>query len=201
MATPLMTLKECADRLQVSTRTVQRLVKKHELSCTYVGGRPRFDEIDLADYLAGGRDCNHSAQDIQCLLFRAIGRWPHEETFTDLIEKCGLKPRQGGFTEEDYRRAKKYCKSLTGKFAMQRADSANRDKPQPEPQPEPEPERVNYHNSDGTVDLDGLLRDTTHTRCKTLPRDKQRELVRARLDEIEAEAARRGIQPKRKTKN
>jgi excisionase family DNA binding protein len=48
---PLLTLDEVADRLAVSTRTVQRLVAGGELKPFYIGAAPRFDPREVLEYL------------------------------------------------------------------------------------------------------------------------------------------------------
>jgi excisionase family DNA binding protein len=45
--TELLTVQEVADRLKVSTKTVQRLTSSGELRATYIGRLPRYTERDL----------------------------------------------------------------------------------------------------------------------------------------------------------
>jgi excisionase family DNA binding protein len=50
--TPLMTKKQVAAYLAVSTRTVDNLVAKRSLAFCLVGGRRRFRENDVLYYVA-----------------------------------------------------------------------------------------------------------------------------------------------------
>ena len=50
---PLLTLKETAELLQVSGRTVWRLVQQNELPAFKVGAQWRFRESDLTQWLQG----------------------------------------------------------------------------------------------------------------------------------------------------
>lgn len=52
---PLLTLDDVAARLQVSTRTVRRLISSGQLRPLYVGRLPRITERELDAYLAGQR--------------------------------------------------------------------------------------------------------------------------------------------------
>jgi len=48
----LMTTNEVAERLQITRQTVQRMVRRGELNCYKVNRALRFDEKQIADYLA-----------------------------------------------------------------------------------------------------------------------------------------------------
>jgi excisionase family DNA binding protein len=48
----LLTPDDVAERLQVSRRTIQRLVASGQLRPNYIGRLPRFTERELAAYLA-----------------------------------------------------------------------------------------------------------------------------------------------------
>jgi excisionase family DNA binding protein len=52
---PLLTLGQVAERLAVSTRTVQRLADRGELVPFYVGSDPRWDPREVAEYLESTR--------------------------------------------------------------------------------------------------------------------------------------------------
>lgn len=47
-----MTTNEVAERLQITRQTVQRMVRRGELNCYKVSRALRFDEKQIADYLA-----------------------------------------------------------------------------------------------------------------------------------------------------
>ena len=49
----LLTLKEAAEALRLSTRTVQRMVKSKELPSFKVGGQWRLRESELQKWLEG----------------------------------------------------------------------------------------------------------------------------------------------------
>jgi excisionase family DNA binding protein len=47
----LLTLREAAQMLQVSTRTLQRMIRKHDLPAFKVGGQWRVRESQLAQWI------------------------------------------------------------------------------------------------------------------------------------------------------
>jgi len=49
----LLTLKEAAELLQLSTRTLLRMVKKNELPAFKVGSQWRFRESELTKWIQG----------------------------------------------------------------------------------------------------------------------------------------------------
>ena len=51
----LLNIREVADVLRCSAKTVHRLVDRGELTATRVGRRLRIDQRDLEAYLARGR--------------------------------------------------------------------------------------------------------------------------------------------------
>ena len=54
-ALQLLTVKQTAQRLAVSTRLVRRLLQSGELPCVRVAGAVRVAESDLHDYVANNR--------------------------------------------------------------------------------------------------------------------------------------------------
>lgn len=48
----LLTKKQIAERLQISTKTIERLVSDGVLGCHYVGTHPRFSERHITEYLS-----------------------------------------------------------------------------------------------------------------------------------------------------
>ena len=51
----LLTVKQVADYLSVSSRTVRRLIADEALRCVQVGRQKRFDPKDLAAYLKANK--------------------------------------------------------------------------------------------------------------------------------------------------
>lgn len=58
--TPLLTKKQTAAYLAVSTKTIDRLVSARQLQFVLVGGRRRFRETDILFYIAS-RSFGHPA--------------------------------------------------------------------------------------------------------------------------------------------
>lgn len=52
---PLMTLKEAAHALRVAVRTVERLIRNHQLACVRVGRCVRIEPDQVRDYLERSR--------------------------------------------------------------------------------------------------------------------------------------------------
>lgn len=57
----LLTVREVAERLQVTTRTIYALVKKRELAHCRVGSLLRFKEEDLAEFVRTSDNTQGSA--------------------------------------------------------------------------------------------------------------------------------------------
>jgi excisionase family DNA binding protein len=53
----LLTLPEAAALLHVSTRTVQRMIRRNELPAFKVGGQWRLRESQLTRWIQGREDC------------------------------------------------------------------------------------------------------------------------------------------------
>lgn len=51
---PLLTVRDVAKRLQVSERTVRRLIEAGDLAVIHIGGLVRVSEEALRDLLTGG---------------------------------------------------------------------------------------------------------------------------------------------------
>ncbi len=51
----LMTIPEVADRLQISVKTVRRLIEKRALIAHVIGAQYRVSELDLDRYLCASR--------------------------------------------------------------------------------------------------------------------------------------------------
>ncbi len=66
----ILTMEQAADMLQVSTRTIQRMVKSGEIPGRQVGSQWRFDREQLRQWVRGD-----------------LKSWPRPLTQTELIEQ------------------------------------------------------------------------------------------------------------------
>lgn len=59
----LLTLPEAAELLHVSTRTLQRMIRRNELPAFKVGGQWRLRESQLTRWIEGREDASESLSD------------------------------------------------------------------------------------------------------------------------------------------
>lgn len=61
---PLLTVSEMAERLRISTRTLQTLVSQHKIPHFRAGRQIRFDEADVIEALREGALCEQCGGEI-----------------------------------------------------------------------------------------------------------------------------------------